>query len=60
MYRQLAAVNPAAYEPDLAFSLNNLSIRLAEAGRQEDADRARREALERQPAEEDEPSVPGS
>ena len=32
MYRRLAAANPAAYEPDLAMSLNNLSIRLAEAG----------------------------
>jgi hypothetical protein len=32
-YRRLAAANAAAYEPDLAGSLNNLSVRLAEAGR---------------------------
>ena len=36
MYRRLAAGNPAAYEPDLASSLNNLSIRLADAGRRDE------------------------
>ena len=41
-----AAANPAAYEPALARSLNNLSNRLAEAGRREDADPARSEAAE--------------
>ena len=35
MCRRLAAANPAAHEPDLAMSLNNLSNRLAEAGRRE-------------------------
>ena len=30
VYRRLAAANPAAYQPDLASSLNNLSIDLAE------------------------------
>ncbi|MGI8983430.1 MAG: hypothetical protein ACR2HM_02670 [Acidimicrobiales bacterium] len=44
--RRLATANPAAYEPDLAMSLNNLSIRLAEAGRQDESDRARTEATE--------------
>ncbi len=46
VYRRLAAANAAAYEPDLARSLNNLSIRLAEAGRREEAERARSEAAE--------------
>jgi hypothetical protein len=36
VYRRLAAQNPAAYEPDLAMSLNNLSVRLGEAGRREE------------------------
>jgi hypothetical protein len=42
----LAAANAAAYEPDLAMSLNNLSLRLAEAGRRDEAERARQEAAE--------------
>jgi hypothetical protein len=42
----LAAANPAAYEPDLALSLNNLSNRLTEAGRGEETERARQEAAE--------------
>ena len=33
MHRRLAAGNPAADEPALALSLNNLSLRLADAGR---------------------------
>ena len=37
VYRRLAAANPAAYEPDLATSLNNLSVRLGEAGRRDGA-----------------------
>ena len=37
MYRRLAAANPAAYEPDLAMSLNNLSVDLADAGRRDEA-----------------------
>ena len=44
--RRLAAANAAAYEPDLATSLNNLSNRLAEAGRDANADSARLEADE--------------
>jgi hypothetical protein len=32
VYRRLAATNAAAYEPDLASSLSNLSVRLAEPG----------------------------
>jgi hypothetical protein len=35
--RQLVAANPAAFLPDLAGSLHNLVIRLAEAGRGEEA-----------------------
>ena len=46
MYRRLAAANPAAYEPDLATSLNNLSIRLAEAGRRDEALTAIQDAVE--------------
>ena len=34
-HRELAAGNPAAYQPDLALSLNNLSLRLADAGRRD-------------------------
>jgi len=41
----LAAANAAAYEPDLAMSLNNLSIRLAEAGRREEGLGASEEAV---------------
>ena len=53
MHRQLAEANPAAYAPDLAGSLNNLGIRLAEAGRREEALGAAQEAvtLHRQLAE---------
>jgi tetratricopeptide (TPR) repeat protein len=36
-YRRLASANAAAYEPDLAGSLNNLSVRLAETGRRDEA-----------------------
>ncbi len=39
-HRRLAAVNPAAHEPDLAMSLNNLSNRLAEARRNAEAEQA--------------------
>ena len=46
MHRRLAAANPAAYEPDLATSLNNLSIRLADAGRRDESERASWEASE--------------
>jgi tetratricopeptide (TPR) repeat protein len=35
--RRLAAGNPAAYEPDLAASLSNLGVQLAEAGRRGEA-----------------------
>ena len=44
MYRRLAVANAAAYEPDLATSLTNLSIRLAEAGRRDEAERVSGEA----------------
>ncbi|MFV2099449.1 tetratricopeptide repeat protein, partial [Micromonospora sp. LOL_014] len=37
IYRRLATVNPAAYEPELAASLNNLSVDLSEAGRRDEA-----------------------
>jgi hypothetical protein len=43
-HRQLAQANPAAYLPDLAMSLNNLSVDLADAGRREEAHQARAEA----------------
>ncbi len=36
-YRELAAARPDAFRPDLAGSLNNLSLRLADLGRREDA-----------------------
>jgi hypothetical protein len=36
VYRRPAEANPAAYEPNLASSLNNLSVNLAEAGRREE------------------------
>jgi len=42
----LAEANPAAYEPDLAQSLTNLSNRLAEAGRKKESKDASREAAE--------------
>ena len=35
--RELAAARPDAFRPDLAMSLNNLSVRLADLGRREDA-----------------------
>ncbi|HVX20993.1 MAG TPA: tetratricopeptide repeat protein [Acidimicrobiales bacterium] len=43
--RPLAEAHPAAYEPDLARSLNNLSNRLAEAGRREEGLAAVEEAV---------------
>jgi len=43
--RRLAAATPAAYEPDLASSLNNLSIRMAEVGRRDEALAAIEEAV---------------
>ncbi len=46
VYRRLAGANPAAYEPDLAMSLNNLSNRLAEAGRRDEAEAAAAEAAQ--------------
>ncbi|MFJ9847582.1 tetratricopeptide repeat protein [Kitasatospora sp. NPDC101155] len=45
-YRVLAEANPDAYLPDLARALNNLSIRLAEAGRREEGLAPIREAVE--------------
>ncbi len=45
VYRRLAAANAAAYEPALAMSLNNLSVRLAEAGRREEGLAAIQEAV---------------
>jgi tetratricopeptide (TPR) repeat protein len=45
VYRRLAGANPAAYEPDVAMSLNNLSVRLAEAGRREEGLAAIQEAV---------------
>jgi Tetratricopeptide repeat len=42
----LAAARPAAFRPDLATSLNNLSNTLAELGRREDALAAIDEAVE--------------
>jgi hypothetical protein len=44
VHRRLAAGNPAADEPDLASSRNNLPIRLAAAGRK--SERANQEAVE--------------
>ena len=43
-YRELAAARPDAFRPDLAMSLNNLSARLADLGRREDALAAHQEA----------------
>jgi len=45
-HRRLAAANPAAYEPDLAMSLNNLSVRLAVAGRRDEGLATIEEAVE--------------
>ena len=42
----MAAANPAAYEPDLAMSLNNLSGRLGDAGRRDEGLAAIEEAVE--------------
>jgi hypothetical protein len=44
-YRRLAGANPAAYEPALALSLNNLSVLLGEAGRRDEGLAAIEEAL---------------
>ncbi|MFI0923379.1 tetratricopeptide repeat protein [Streptomyces sp. NPDC021012] len=44
--RQLAAADPAAYEPDFAASLSNLSNRLTEAGRRAEALAAAEQAVE--------------
>jgi tetratricopeptide (TPR) repeat protein len=43
--RQRAQTDPDAFLPDLAMSLNNLSIRLADVGRREDALAASEEAV---------------
>jgi tetratricopeptide (TPR) repeat protein len=45
VYRALAAARSEAFRPDLARSLNNLSNRLAELGRREDALSAIEEAV---------------
>ncbi|MGW0778981.1 tetratricopeptide repeat protein [Streptomyces sp. NPDC002835] len=45
-HQQLAAGNPAAYEPDLATSLSNLGVQLAEEGRWSEALTATEEAVE--------------
>ncbi|MFI9720772.1 tetratricopeptide repeat protein [Streptomyces sp. NPDC052396] len=45
-YRVLAEANPEAYLPDLAMSLNNLSVRLGEVGRREEGLAAIREAAD--------------
>ncbi|MFJ7272000.1 tetratricopeptide repeat protein, partial [Streptomyces sp. NPDC099050] len=44
--RQLAALDPAAYEPDLATSLSNLGVRLADVGRRAEALTAAEQAVE--------------
>ncbi|MER5399312.1 tetratricopeptide repeat protein, partial [Streptomyces sp. NPDC002599] len=45
VYRQLADARPDAFLPDLATSLNNLSIDLGELGRREEALAAIEEAV---------------
>lgn len=45
IYRRLTETNGAAYEPELASSLNVLSIRLGQAGRRDDALTAIEEAV---------------
>ncbi len=45
IYRQLAAANPQAFQPDMAMSLNNLGNRLSELGRREEALQAAQEAV---------------
>jgi hypothetical protein len=42
VYRRLAAANPAGYEPNLIQSLHNLSVRLAEAERRDEAEQVLR------------------
>ena len=44
-YRQLAEASPDAYLPDLAAALNNLGVRLAEAGQRQAALAAAQEAV---------------
>ncbi|MFJ4013871.1 tetratricopeptide repeat protein, partial [Streptomyces sp. NPDC090026] len=44
--QQLAHINPAAYEPDLAMSLSNLGIRLSEVGRRSEALTPEQQAVE--------------
>jgi hypothetical protein len=44
LYKELAARNPEAFQPDLVRSLNNLSNRLSELGRHEEALAAKSEA----------------
>ncbi|MGH3774215.1 MAG: tetratricopeptide repeat protein, partial [Pseudonocardiaceae bacterium] len=46
IYRRLAEVNPAAFEPDLAMALNNLGIWLSNLGRREEALAATTDAVE--------------
>jgi hypothetical protein len=46
IYEQLARENFAAYAPDLALSLNNLSVRLAESGERASGLAASRRAVE--------------
>ena len=46
MLRDLARARPEAFGPDLAMSLNNLSIRLADLGRREEALSAIEESVE--------------
>jgi len=46
LLRQLAEASPAAYLPDLAGSLNNLAVRLAEVGQTNAADHAYQEAID--------------
>ncbi|GAA3696708.1 hypothetical protein GCM10022204_10830 [Microlunatus aurantiacus] len=46
LYRRLAATNPDAYEPDLASSLRNWAIGLAEAGHREEGLAAVEEAVQ--------------
>jgi tetratricopeptide (TPR) repeat protein len=45
-YRRLTATNPAAFEPDLAMSLNNLGADLSGLGRREEALAATAEAVD--------------
>jgi tetratricopeptide (TPR) repeat protein len=46
LYRELTARNPDAFQPDLARSLNNLSVVLSNLGQREAALEATREAVE--------------